>query len=519
LYGWFSPDGRYLAVIRDHCIILHDPWTGKVCIALTASLPEPPGTPEFSADGRFLAARFGNHCLVWETDSGCEVGRFDVANPGSRLILSPKGSYLAVMDDSGYVTVFDRVRRQQHVLTSGERRSLLNRSLAFSTDETQLAIRIQPDPGGPQPSEVWDLATARRIHVFPGRQDPGELAFVPGSRSLLLTGGTKPRIWQLDPPTAPDALAGHAAEAWAAAFSPDGKVLATGSDDTHERQTIKLWDPATGRLIAGWKAHTATVAALAFSPDGGVLASGSLDSGKPGHPNVILWDVASHHRLAKLEGHTGRVRSVAFSPDGRLLATGSDDNTVRLWDVAGKMTRTVLAGHTKNLVSVAFSPDGRLLASGSNDATVRLWDVATGQPLATLRDVGNVNAVAFAPDGSLLASADEGGEINLWDPSTGALKRTTRGTGQLRCVAFTPDGRNVVAAGKGKTIGIWDVATDQELLTLDGHQAQINALAFSPDGSILASCSHDGAVKVWRAEGIPPGPPRTAPLARVGCAH
>ena len=96
---------------------------------------------------------------------------------------------------------------------------------------------------------------------------------------MLVTTPSGPRIWQLEPPAEPDALGGHASEAWAAAFSPDGKVLATGSDDTGERQTIKFWDPASGKPLAGWKGHTAMVAALAFSPDGRMLASGSLDSG------------------------------------------------------------------------------------------------------------------------------------------------------------------------------------------------------------------------------------------------
>jgi len=439
---------------------------------------------------------------VWETGSGREVARFESVGGIVRAVLSPRGSRLAVMDGSGGVTILDRANGQKRVLTQGlgERTAPIH-TLAFSRDETLLAIGITTHPGGPQPPEVWDVATGRRLHVFPGRNQVGGIAFLPGGRSMILGGGTAPRIWRFDPPSEPDELAGHAAEAWAAAFSPDGKILATGSDDTKERQTIKLWDKATGRLLAGWKAHTATVAALAFSPDGRVLASGSLDSGKPGNANVILWDAASHQRLATLEGHTDRVRSVAFSPDGRWLASACDDLTVRLWDVAGKKTPSILTGHTKNLTALAFSSDGRLLATASNDATVRLWDVATGQPRAILRDVGNTLSVAFAPDGSLLAAVNEEGAIKLWGLASGELIRTIRGEAdQLRCLAFTPDGRSVVAAGKGRAIRIWDVATGQELLSLEGHQKQINALAFSPDGSILASCSHDGRVKLWRAD-------------------
>ncbi len=507
----FADQDPLLAVHDGERITLHDPWTGKARVVLAGSQRGPIPRWSFSADGRFVAAQVpGNRIVMWETDSGREAARFDVAGHFLRFKVSPKGSRLALLETSGRLTILERASKEKRVLTPGrDDRTSPGHHIDFSPDEALLAIGITTAPGGNQPVEVWDIATAKRLHVFPGRKDGGSFVFLPGGRALVLGGGTMPRIWRLDPTAAPDLLAGHTAEAWAAAFSPDGKVLATGSDDTRERRTIKLWDTASGQLLAGWKGHTATVAALAFSPDGRVLASASLDSGKPGNPNVNLWDVTSHQRLATLEGHTGSVRSVAFSPDGRWLATASDDTTARLWDVTGKTTPVVLVGHTKNLTWIAFSPDGSILASASNDATVRLWDVATGQPGATLRDVGNVNAVAFAPDGSLLATTNEDGSIKLWDPRSGDLVRTIRGEAdQLRCLAFTPDGRNVVAAGKGKVIRIWDVASAQELLTLEGHKAQVNALAFSPAGSILASCGHDGAVKLWRTEPIEPVPPR-----------
>ncbi|MHB1560748.1 MAG: WD40 repeat domain-containing serine/threonine protein kinase [Isosphaeraceae bacterium] len=506
--GGFAPDGRLLVVDRDDRAIVRDPWSGADLRVLRLKPPLRTHLVEFARDGHTLAIAWDDGLDVWQVDPWREVGRYRPRNPIVEIRLSRRGALAATLDPSGYVTLFDKSSPRGRALSSGEKRSLRGHWFELSNDGALLVSAVSTTSGGQQPMEAWDIDGARRLRLFPGFLDRCEFTFFPGTHAALLTGRDGPRIWRVDPETESLEPAGHSDEAWAVAFSPAGRILASGSDDTHERRTIKLWDPATGRELAGWKGHTATVAAIAFSPDGRLMATVSFDAGAPGHPNVLLWDAATRERLASLEGHSAWVRAVAFSPDGRTLATGGEGGSVRLWDVASRTSRSELVGHTQRVMSLAFSPDGKTLATASNDATARTWDVETGSALAVFRDADEVRAVAFPSRGKpgLLATANQGGSIKLRDPETGEVIRTIRGAAdQLGCLAFTPEGRSIAAAGKGKVIRIWDIATGQELLALEGHHARVNALAFAPDGSALASCSHDGAVKLWHAGPVEAG--------------
>ena len=156
-------------------------------------------------------------------------------------------------------------------------------------------------------------------------------------------------------------LEGHRHFVWSVSFSPDGKQLASGSQD----ETVRLWDAVTGACVRTLEGHGRGVECVCFSPDGKMVASGGSDR------TVRLWDAATGACVRTLEGHGHHVNSVCFSSDGKQLASGSGDKTVRLWDAeTGACT---LEGHGDLVTSVCFSPDGRMVASGSADRTVRLW--------------------------------------------------------------------------------------------------------------------------------------------------
>ncbi len=291
-------------------------------------------------------------------------------------------------------------------------------------------------------------------------------------------------------------LRGHAGPLHGLAFSPDGKVIASGAEDNK----IILWDASTGRQIGILKGHKDWVYRVAFSPDGKTLASSSRDR------TIILWNLTTGAAEQTLAAHTDTVYSVAWSPDGKTLASGSGDRTVIVWDpVKGQPIRR-FGGFAAKVVRVAFSPDGKTLAAGSGDATVRLWDTGTwngrvlgSHPTDSFGRVQGVFGLAWSPDSKSLASGSEGIENNLivWDVASGAKHILPGHTDRVVGLAWSPDGKSLASGSGDKTIILWNPVSGARRQVLLGHTAIINALAFSPDSQTLASGGSDGAVILW----------------------
>jgi WD40 repeat protein/serine/threonine protein kinase len=277
-------------------------------------------------------------------------------------------------------------------------------------------------------------------------------------------------------------------------YSPDGKSLATSSEDG----TARVFDAATGRLIHTLRGHYPDICwRVTYSPDGKLLASGGRDK------TVKIWEAATGDLLHTLTGNPDTVYGVSFSPDGCLLAAGS--TVTKLWDTrTWQEIRPPLPGGGH----VTFSPNGRLLGSYSggpfSGGRIQIWDVASlmkepgpVHPIVSL-DASLYSRPAFSPDSRSVAVSCDGNIVKVLDVESRETILTLRGhTNEINEVVYSLDGHYLASSSDDQTVRVWDAADGRPLRTFRGHTHSAQGVSFSPDCRRLASSSLDGTVKIW----------------------
>jgi WD40 repeat protein/serine/threonine protein kinase len=416
----------------------------------------------FSADGKTLASGGGlpgkmGELKLW--DVATHQHKADLPGCFDRVLdlaYTPDGHGLAVAGADGTIKLWTMAQLPQlQLVLHGHQGSLT--ALALSADGDTLATA-----GADNSVKLWSLAQARGATVLGNRSAAPamplhSLAFAKfGNLPVLAAAGGDSgrggvRIWDSRHGQLLAALErGLDRPVLAAAFSADGKLLATAGEDTLPR----LWNWNKGSGVAVLRGHTHWVTSLAFAPRGGLVATGSADG------SVRLWDADTGRQAATLPGHASGVNAVAFSPDGELLASAGGDHEIHLWKISAQQEAQRITGHTGPVLSVVFSADGKQLASAGADRTVRIWQTDNGVEVAVLH--GHTHAVTS--------------------------------------VAFTADGKSLASAGRDGAVRLWDILTGAPRAVFHGHADAVTALAFSPDGKMLASASMDSTVRLWQGE-------------------
>jgi WD40 repeat protein len=520
----FSPDGKTLAAGGQYNVRLWDTTTGMPIREFT---PRPPriNSVAFSPDGKILAAGGKGGVYLWQVRTGQLLHRF-VAHTGGTctVAFAPDGRRLASAGGDGVIALWDIMTGKVTHRYKGHRKTI--RSVTFSPGGERIASASQDGTirlwntktgrelwqAGDQVNEVlslafspdgktlasgsvdrtdslrlWEAATGKEIRRYRLNHVVWSVQFSPNGKRLALTCGSLVRLWNVETGQEINPQVGHQGSIHCVTFSPDGRQLVSGSSD----ETIRVWDVSSAKEVYRLDVHPDSALCLAFSPDGRTLASGG---------NAIrLWDPSRRKLLREFTANRGGVGSLAFSPDGKTLAAGSGigKGLVYLLEVrSGKCLHRVPVDVYLGCVGVVFSRDGKtVLARAGNDLNV--LDVVSGKKHRALAvELRASSFVATPADRRGVVSLGPGkqGAIILWDfGSLRPLREFTTFEYPRQLFALSRDGKILAARD-----GLWEIASGTQFFsTLSLSQSNAEALAFAPNGRILAVGGRDGAITLW----------------------
>jgi WD40 repeat protein len=567
----FSPDGATVAANETDCVEVWDVPGGRKLRAFELPRASFPRALLFSPDGTRLATdRDSGTIYFWDVKSGQEVWKRGRVDDSSWLLsltaFAPDGKSVVALENRGEAFVLlDGVSGTPH-------RRLKGPGKGGSIDPV-LSPNLTTYAAGPDRDwtlRIGDTTTGRDLHKLPGFASTREhfafsrdgktlawcsekqgvrlvdvasgkvlrrvgtalddpawwLRFLPGDLTLALClwHENTVRFWDLPRDRELHPLGGHRGSVAVVSYTPDGRQLVSAAMDG----TLRFWEPTTGRELDQVVAHHSGVWCLAVAPDGKTMASASANE-----KAISIRDLTTRKELRLLEvGESAQ--SLVFSPTGTTLLSGAHlnlnapDNSAaayepRLWEVAtGKEVRRYHVPGGSHCPAV-FSPDGKYLASQGGDSLV-VWEAATGRPVRQI-PLGTrpplqprVTSVAFSRDGRTLVSAERDGRPNnplnavrFWELA-GAKERLSIPCVPAWncCVRFSPDGKYLAVADANHDVLVADAATGEFVRRFAGHNADVNSLAYTPDGKGLASAGIDTTILFWNTADLAAADPKPA---------
>ncbi|WP_449418578.1 nSTAND1 domain-containing NTPase [Phormidium nigroviride] len=487
----YSPDGKILATASSDKTIKLWSVDGRLLQTLTGN-ERSVNDLSFSPDGKLLAAASSDgRVKLWNIANGdtitgrvttqsIQVQRFSIIDETRQGInsLSNSESRLKPTNNSSSV-----------LFTGFQLLANSKSPLQPTNNSSSVLFRgLQLLGGDFNPRRVI-ATTLQPIKTFTGHSEKiNSISFSPDGKMLATASDDKTiKLWNLDGSLI-KTFTGHAERVTRISWSKDSKILGSASED----KTLRLWsiDSNKSKICKG---HTDYIMDVSFSPNGKMLATASLDK------TVKIWQPDCKIIVNFAEQEKGAI-SVSFSADSKMLASGSDDYTVRVWSLepggAGAILLNQFKGHGDQVTSVNFSPDGKNLATASADKTVKMWRLYGDIPL---RHDGFIESVSFNPDGKTFASASADGQVKLWNTADKSILKTIKldSSNKISFISFSPDGKILVAGSYDKTVTLWNAADGTQLKNLAAHNEGVTSVAFSPNGNILASGSDDKTIKLW----------------------
>lgn len=485
----YSPDSTILAVASSTGTWLYDTNSGNELALLTKNR-EGTNAVGFSPDGKTLATACGNKFVrVWNVETRKLMHTFlghrrDIIG----VHFSSDGTTLTGWSDYG-MRIWD--------IEKGVFKQDMNMHLERHSDITFHSDRISVVNGYYKTITFWDLGTKTKKEIDDAHKESITcVSFSPDGKMIASGSRDKTvRLWNAETETLHKTLKGNRKPILSLTFSHDGSSIASISED----KTVRVWNVDTGRRKHAFKTNSKHLHRIVFSPNGKTLASSSWDG------IIHQWDLSKGKHKNTIVGHGSGFASknIVFSKDKITAATTYGDNHIILYDVNTQEVQVVLTGHKKRVNCLSFSSGGEILASGSQDKTIRLWDVNTGEHKKTLRGHSEqVSHVVFKDDETLISNGDDK-MVRVWDVKKGRQKFSFEVGVFSQYIVFSPDGNVVLSKNykdnQSNSLYLWDLETgshrilSKQVIYTIHYPANI---PISSDGSMLTYCT-DSEIVVW----------------------